>query len=88
LAVLSIGWAGFFASFSFVSLPYGNQHSTTVNPFWLLTFDHFLRCQNFPNPDHHTAHPPSYPISLNLSLAYELTINPLFTLAKLIYLMG
>jgi hypothetical protein len=42
LAVLSIGWAGWFASFSFTSLPYVNQHSTTVNLFWLLTFDHLF----------------------------------------------
>jgi hypothetical protein len=49
LAVLSIGWAGWFVSFSFVSLPYVNQHSTTVNLFWLLSFDHLIfRCQIFP----------------------------------------
>ncbi len=71
LAVLSIGWAGWFASFSFTSLPYVNQHSTTVNLFWLLTFDHFFfHCQFFLNPDLHTTHPPSNYIDLNLSPAY------------------
>jgi hypothetical protein len=71
LAVLSIGWAGWFASFSFTSLPYVNRHSTTVNLFWLLTFDHFFfHWQIFPNPDLHTHHPPSYYNDLNLSLAY------------------
>jgi len=44
-------------------------------------------CQFFSNPDLHTTHPPSYLsylTNLNLSLAYEPTINPLLTLAKLL----
>jgi hypothetical protein len=56
LAVLSIGWAGWFASFSFTSLPYVNQHSTTVNLFWLLTFHHFFSLPFFSQP-----WPPYYP---------------------------
>ncbi len=89
LAVLSLEWAGWFASFSFTSLPYVNQHSTTVNLFWLLTFDHsFCHCHFFLNPDLHTTHPPSYPTDLNLRPPYELTINPLLTLAKLLFPVG
>ncbi len=42
LAVLSIGWVGWFTSFSFTSLPYINQHSTSFNLVWLLTFWLFL----------------------------------------------
>jgi hypothetical protein len=56
------------------------------NFFWLLTFDHsFFCCQIFPNPDLHTTQPSGYPSDLNLSPAYELTINPLLTLAKLLF---
>jgi hypothetical protein len=50
LAVLSTGWAGWFASFSFTYLPYVNQHSTTVNLFWLLTFDHLFSIPIFFQP--------------------------------------
>jgi hypothetical protein len=57
LAVLSIGWAGWFASFSFTSLPYVNQHSTTVNLFWLLTFHHLF----FSLPIFSQPWPPYYP---------------------------
>ncbi len=86
LAFLSIGWASWFASFSFVSLPSVNKHSTTLNLFWLLTFDHFsFHCQFFPNL--HTTYSPSYPADLNLSPAYKLTTNLLLTLAKLFSLL-
>jgi len=36
----------------------------------------------------HIIHPPSYPIDLNFSPAYNLTINPLLTLAKLLSPLG
>jgi len=71
LAVPSIGWAGWFVSFSFISLPYINQNSMIVNLFWLRTFDHFFfHCQFFPNFDLHTTHPPSYYTDLNVNHAY------------------
>jgi len=57
LAVLSIGWAGWFASFSFTSLPYVNQHSTTVNLFLAADlWPFFFSLTIFPNPDLHTTH--------------------------------
>ncbi len=66
-----LGWAGWFAFFSLTSLSYVNQYSTTVNLFWLLTFDHFFfHCQFFPKPYLHITHPPSYYTDLNFSPAY------------------
>jgi hypothetical protein len=38
-SVHRMGWMIFLSSFA--SLPYVNQHSITVNLFWLLTFDPF-----------------------------------------------
>jgi hypothetical protein len=82
--VLFVGWARWFAS-----LLYVNQHFNTINFFKLLTFDHlFFRCHFFPNHDLHTTHPPSYPIDINLNLLYELTVNPLFTLANFLFPIG
>jgi hypothetical protein len=84
-----IRWAGWSVSFPFVFLPYVNQHSITVNLFWLLTFDLFFVVNFFSTLTSilPTGHPPSYPTDLNLNLAYELTINPFLTLAKLLSLL-
>ncbi len=82
LAIMSIGCVRQFTFFSSASLPYVNQHSTIVNLFWLLAFDHIFCCHFFPNFNFHTIHPPYSPNDLNLSSTYKLTTNPLLTLAK------
>ncbi len=55
---------------------YPNQHSTTINVFWLLTFDLFFVWLMFPNPNLHITLPPNYPTNLHLNPTYELTTNP------------
>jgi len=88
LVILSIGCAGWFAYFSLTSLPY----ITNILPqsiffgCWPLTI--FFHCQFFPNPDLHTTQPPNYSTNINFSLVYELTMNPLFILAKLLSSLG
>jgi len=83
LAVLSIGWAGWFVSFSSASLPLTNIVPQSIFfGCWLSTI--FFCCHFFPSLDLHTPDPPGYPIELKLSLAYKLTTNPLFTLRKLL----
>jgi hypothetical protein len=64
--VLFIGWVAFFPSGSWPSV---NQHSTTVNFFWLLTFGLlYFSWLFFFNPNFHTTLPPSYPTNLAILL--------------------
>jgi hypothetical protein len=40
---MNMGWMDGWMDGWFASSPYLNQHSVTLNLFWLLTFDHFFK---------------------------------------------